>query len=299
MLTQVSPRTKGVGAFLILALISSLQAIIARYLSFSLPLFEQIYLRTTIAFLLGFFFFGKNLNWRKLKKISLTEWLLIFLRSAIMFVFGAVLWVKATTLTKLGNLAFIDALPITATLILLFRVEKITFPKVFFIVLSFVGIVMLSVKDYGNLLSFGYGELLVFISGFFFAVRNISRRWHSTLLNDAEITQLMFFFGTLLLIFSSFLFGERPVFSFSAPLILLAVLVGGLFNVGNLFFNNYGFARVSAVLGSTLVNLEIVFSMVLGFFFYQEILTLKEFTGGILIVAAVIGMHQLDHENSC
>lgn len=154
-----------------------------------------LYSGTFLAFILGLVFFGKSLDFRKLRKISTKEWFLIIARTAATFVFGATLWAKATTITKLANVTFIDSLPITATLSFLFLWEKVTVKKVFYLMLSFVGVIILSVKDYSQILSVGVGELLVFISGFFFAFRNISRRWHTNLLNDQEITQLMFAFG--------------------------------------------------------------------------------------------------------
>lgn len=290
----MSDRTKGVIAFIFLAAVYAGTGVITRYLNLYFTFFQQIYLRTFIAFILGIFFFRRQLDYRKLRKISLSEWLLLAARSAAMFVFGATLWVKATTIAKLANVTFIDALPITAALSFLFLGEKATFKKVFYLSMSFLGIIVLSVKDLRDLSTFGVGELLVFISGFFFAFRNISRRWHSKLLNDQEITQLMFVFGMLMLFVASIMFGEAlflPKWN-SGPMAVL--VLGGFILIVSLFLVNYGFAHLSAVFGNNILNLEAVFGILFGFFLYQEVSTARELIGGILIIISVIKMNQLD-----
>lgn len=294
MFNQMSDRTKGILALTFLAVVYAGTGVVTRYLSYYFTLFQQIYLRTFIALILGIFFFGKSLNLHKLSKISLLEWVLLVGRSAAMFVFGATLWVKATTITKLANVAFIDALPITATLSLVFRWEKVTVQKIVLLLMSFLGVIILSVKNLSVISGFGFGELLVFISGFFFAFRNISRRYHSKLLNDQEITQLMFVFGFLMLFGLSFIFKETIVISQWNWRSILMLLVGGLIMVANLFLTNYGFANVPLVLGNNLLNLEAVFGILFGFMFYGEVSTLRELIGGAIIIVSVIKMSQLD-----
>lgn len=294
MFQHASNKTRGILALIFLSVVYAGTGVVTRYLSFYFTLFQQIYIRTFLAFILGMVFFRKSLNWNKLRKVSTQEWLLIIARTAATFVFGATLWAKATTITKLANVTFIDSLPITATLSFLFLWEKVTVKKVFYLMLSFVGVIILSVKDYSQILTVGFGELLVFISGFFFAFRNISRRWHTNLLNDQEITQLMFAFGSVMLFLLSFLFKETITFSRLSPELLFMIFLGGCIMIASIFLTNYGFANVSPVLGNNILNLEAAFGILFGYLFYREISTIMELVGGVIIIISVIKMNQLD-----
>lgn len=151
----------------------------------------------------------------------------------------------------------------------------------------------MSLKDLSNIFSFGFGELLVLISGFFFAYRNISRRFHSKLLNDQEITMLMFFFGMIMLMIVSFITGEKFVIPGLNIQWIGMLIIGGIIMIANLFISNYGFANVPLVLGNNLLNLEAVFGIIFGFFLYGEVTTVRELVGGLLIVYSVIQMSRL------
>lgn len=293
MKNEINNQQKGIWALILLALIYSLSAVVARYLDSSFSPFQQLYIRIFLGLVLGFVFFRKSLDFSKLRKISRHEWLLLLSRSAASFVFGAVLWVKAATITTLANLAFIDALPLTATLSFLLGWEKATGKKVFYLALSYVGIIILSVKNLSSIASFGYGEFLVLVSGFFFAFRNFSRVWHSKLLNDQEITQIMFVVGFVMLFILSFFFGESiSMSSFTLPVVSV-FLLGGVFMVLNIYLTNFGFARVSLVLGNNILNLEALIAVFVGFLLYREVPQIKELLGGGLVLYSVIKMNRL------
>lgn len=286
-------RTKGILALILLSAIYAGTGVVTRYLNAYFTLFQQTYIRIFLAFILGLVVFRKNLDWKKLKKISKKEWLLIIARTSASFVFGAMLWIKAVTITKLANVAFIDALPITATLSFLFLKEKVTAKKLLYVFLSFAGVIILLLKDFSSIFIFGFGELLVFISGFFFAFRNISRKWHSDLLNDQEITLLMFAFGFVMLFLLSFIFKETITLPPFQPELLIMITIAGFIMILNIFLTNFGFAKIPAVLGNNILNLEAAFGILLGFIFYREVPNLKELIGGTLIIFSVVKMNKI------
>lgn len=127
----MTSRTKGIISLIILSVIYAGTGVITRFLDPYFSPFQQIYLRTILAFIFGLFIFRKSLDYQKLKRINRKEWILLLLRSGAMFVFGATLWVKATTLTKLANVTFIDALPLTAALSLIFRWKNLRLKNYF------------------------------------------------------------------------------------------------------------------------------------------------------------------------
>ncbi len=287
-------RKKGILALITVTIFYASAGAVLRYLSYSFGLYQQIYLRTFIGLLLGFIFFRK-VDYGKLSKISVKEWLLLTVRTASN-VLAATLWVYATPITKLANIAFIDSLPLTAVLSFLFVLEKASWKKVVWVAMSFLGVFVVSVKNLSNLGSFGFGELVVFISGFFFAFRNISRRWQSKLLNDQEISQIMFAIGIVVLFFMSIAVGEKMAFPPMNILLWALLLFGGIIMFANIYLTNYGFASVPAVLGNNILNLEGIFALGIGFLFYGEISTLRELLGGVLIIASVVKMNQIEKE---
>jgi len=297
MFKNTPQRTKGILALIFLAVIYGFTGVLTRYLNIYFSLFQQIYIRIFLGFVLGILLFRNSLDLSKLKKISKEEWGLLILRSAASFLIGAVLWVKASTITKLANISFIDALPLTATLSFLVGWDKASVRKIMLLLLSYIGVVILSVKDFSNITSFGFGELLVLASGLFFAYRNISRMWHSKLLNDQEITILMFFLGFIMLFFLSIFLGESLNFPISDINMVAVVLLGGVLMVINIFLTNYGFANVSLVLGNNLLNLEAIVAILVGFFLYQEKPVAQELLGGVLIIFSVWQMSRINNKH--
>ena len=300
MIFQIKPklsfgveRTKGIVALVILAVIYAGTGVVTRYLSLHFTILQQIYWRILIAFILGLVIFPRQFHFGKILKITSREWLLLTARSTANFLFAAPLWIAGANIAKLANVGFIDSLPITAFFSLVLHLEKGSLEKTILIFLSFIGILILSVKDLTSISSFGFGEFLILLSGFFFAYRNFSRIWHTKLLNDLEITQVMFFLGFIVVFATSLILGEKLIIpNWSGELIFMLIL-GGVIMIANIFLTNYGFARVSPVLGSIIINLEAVLAMFFGFIFYGEVLTLRELLGGLLIVTTVFGMSKL------
>lgn len=293
MFDKFSEKTKGALALGILSVIYGGVGVVTRSLNLHFPILQQIYLRLFIAIILGFLLFRKQVHPEKFFKISVKEWLLIFSRVIAMFLLASPLWIAGANITKLANVSFIDSLPLTATISILLGLEKITAKKGLLILLSFLGIVILSVKDFSNLTSIGWGELLVLMSGFFFAYRNFSRIWHTKLLNDAEITQLMLVLGFILVFIASFITGEKQIlFKLTWELFFMLIIGGGII-IANIYFINYGFKRISPVFGNSILNMEVVFALLFGYIFYREVMNLQELLGGILIIVSVVKMNQM------
>src|SRR5258708_6440344 len=291
-----SDRKKGVVALVVLAFVFASMGLFVRFLKTDFTILQQTYLRIIDAFLLGMILFYKDLDFFKLSKISKKEWVIILFRTIAVYVLAVTLVSQAVVMAKYSNVSFIEALPMTAILGFIFLKERVTLQKIIYILLGFSGVVLIAVKDYSHLFTWRQGEVLALIACAFFAISYIARKWQGSLLNNKEITVLMFFFASILLFVTSiFLFHEplpRPT-SWSG-IIFLIILVGGFFQVVNLFLTNYGFQKVEAVLASNLLMLETVFGVLLGFLFFREIPTLKELIGGLLIVFRAYQMNKLD-----
>ncbi len=293
-MTKKSERKKGILAIIALSAVFASMGVFARYLGTDLLLFQQVYLRVLAAFLFSLIFFAKDLHWSKIKLVSLREWSLLFFRAITMYGFGVTLFTSAILIAKYSNVSLIGALPMSGILgVFLFK-ETLGWRRALFILTAFAGAFIISVTDFTQISSsWGKGELLTFVASFFFALSYVARKWHSTLLNNREITTIILFLAFFILSAVSIGKGDGiPSVSWSGEL-LLVICLAGIFNILNLLLTNYGFQHVEAVVASILLNLELLFAILLGLILYNEIPTIRELIGGIIIVTSIIGMNSI------
>jgi drug/metabolite transporter (DMT)-like permease len=289
-----SDQEKGVLSLVLLALVFASMGLFARYLATGFLLFQQVYLRMLGALIVGIIVFRKQIDFSKFKKVTLRDWAIIILRAVCYSLFGIILFTQAILITKYANVSFIGALPMVAVLGFILIGEKFTWKKAFLILLAFVGVFLVSVKDYSHLLNWGRGEVLTLISTVFFSLSYVARKWQSNLLNNKELTVINFFVAFLAVFLVSLFKGDGlPIAGWDWGL-LLAVIGAGAFNTMNVFLTNYGFQKVEAVLASNILTLESFFAVILGFIFYKEAPLLKDLLGGAVITIAVIAMNKLE-----
>jgi drug/metabolite transporter (DMT)-like permease len=293
---NLTDRQKGIAALVTLALVFASIGLFARYLSTNFSVFQQVYMRVGAALTIALIVFRKELDFSKLKKISKKEWLVLLLRAVSMYVFGVTLFSQAIVLAKYSNVSFIGGLPMTALLGFVLLKERISLWKIVFIVLAMLGVLLIAVQDFTQIWVWGYGEMLALISTFFFALSYVTRRWQTNLLNNKEMTIIVFVLSFVLLFISSLGLGDglpNPTHGWTIPLIL-AIMGAGIFNIMNLFLVNYGFDKVEAVLASNILTIESLFAIIIGFIAYGEAPVLKELIGGALIVTSVIAMNEVE-----
>ena len=289
----LSNKQKGILALIGLAFTYASFGFFTRYLSVSFGFFQQLYLRILAGLVIGFLIFGKNFNFSKLKKITTSEWLLLIFRAAAYYLLGAALFNKAVLLTKISTVAFIGSIPMTAILGFLILKEKTTLKKIFFLTLSFIGVVIISINSFSNF-SWGQGEILALISVFFVSLSIVFRKYQTKLLNNVEITQIQLFIAFIFIFITSSLMKEGlPINNWNGSVFFI-VSIAGLANVLMIFFTNYGFEKVSTIVASNLLTLEMFFAVLFGFLFFREIPSVKEFFGGILILFSVVQMNKLE-----
>jgi drug/metabolite transporter (DMT)-like permease len=251
-------------------------------------------LRIFAAFVIGLVVFYKDLDFKKIFIISRKEWLLLVLRSITLYLFGVTLISKAYTETLYSNVSFIGALPLTAIFGFILLKEKVSFQKILFVLIGFLGVVIIAVHDYSHVFKWGQGELLTLIATVSFSLSYIFRKWQSDILNNKEISVIIFLISTLLLFISSLLLGEKlPHTSSFSTFTVLIIILAGLGNVANLFLTNYGFKKVQAVLAGNILMLESVFAVIIGFLFFRELPTFNDIIGGLLILSSAYMINKL------
>lgn len=290
-----SQRTKGVIALAILAWVFATMGVFARYLGTEFELFEQTYLRIGLAFLIGSAIFFKFINWKKYFSISKKDIYILVFRTICLYL-GVALITEGLLNTNYANASLIAVLPIMPLMAYFLLGERLQRKTVGFILFGFFGVALLSL-DGLSFSSFGYGELMAFISLIFFDLSYIARKWHSDYLNNYETAVFMFGIGSFFLFATSIMLGEGlPTGSqFLSWTIFLALLGGAVFNVINLVLTNYGFQHVKASVASNILTIEAVFALGYGLFLFKEIPVFYEILGGIIILCSVYFVNKIEN----
>jgi len=293
---DISEKNKGILALLALVVIWGILPIIPRFLSVSFELFQQVYLRMFLGFVLSALVFSKKISLEKVINTPKKDLLLIVFRATSYFLLGVVLNTQALLLTKISNVTLIGTVPITALLGFIVLREKITLNKILLVGLSFMGALIVAVNNVAGF-SIGWGEVCAFLSSVFISMALISRKWQTKHLNDQETSTLVLFFAAIeILIFSLINREGIPLQNWNLSS-LGFLIAGGILNTGTSFFSNYGLARVDAVLSGNILMLEPILASFFGFLVFNEIPLPKEMVGGLIIILSVILMHNLEKKS--
>jgi drug/metabolite transporter (DMT)-like permease len=282
----LSQSKKGVIALIALAWVFATMGVFARFLSTEFDLFEQTYLRIGLAFLIGAVIFSSQCNWRLFKNLPGRDLAIIIFRTACLYL-GVVMITEAFLHTKYSNATFAASLPLLPVFGYFLLKEKIKVRTVGYILLGFVGLVIMTVED-STQLSVGYGELMALGSLILFDLSYVTRKWQSEHLNNYETTVAMFLIGTVLLFATSVSIGEGlPTVEQFTPVTLGILFIAALFNVANLILTNYGFQNVKAAVAGNIISLESVFALGYGIVLFGEVMTGRELIGSAVILFSV------------
>lgn len=291
---KLTEKQKGILALIGLAVVYASMGIFVRYLNLSFAFYQQIYLRLFAAVIIGFLIYNRSLDYSKLKKIKLNEWLLLIFRAATYYLLGLALYTKSILLTKISIVSFIGSIPMTAILGTLINKEKITYQKIIFILLGFIGVIIISVKDFASIFNWKLGEFLALISLIFTSLSIVLRKKQSKLLNNSEMSQIIFIIAFIMLFLTSFFAKESlPLTGWNAGSIMV-LIIAGFANMAMLFLTNYGFEKVETIIASNILTLEMFFGVLFGFLFFKEVPGFKDVVGGVLILFSVIQMNKLE-----
>ncbi len=289
----MTTRKKGIIALFILSCVWASFGLPIRYLGANFTNLQQIYLRTFVSTLGAFLLFKKDLHFQKFLHMPKKEWMVLLFRVLCMYGFAVILYTQAYKLTTFGEVSFLGAIPTTAVLGFLLLGEKVTIRKILFILLSVIGILLITVTDFSHFFTWNRGDELALISDFFFSLSYVARKWQSNYLNNKELSLCMVLFGSIL-VFSFSMIHREPLPSpqqFSMP--ILAVIIGaGLLNIASQFLLNFGFQYVEAALASNIVSLESFWAVIFGYVFYGELLSFQALCGGLLILSSVVFLNK-------
>jgi drug/metabolite transporter (DMT)-like permease len=284
----MTQQTKSIIALVISTFLGALMGVWARNLGQHFELFQQIAVRALLGFLIGALFYSRNLNFANLRSAPRKD-LVVMIFRACSLIIGISLFTFAIIKTSFANVNFIGALPMTAVIgVILFK-ERFTTIKTFSLILGFLGVVLISVKDFTNLSNIGIGELAVLLSTVFYSLAYASRKWMSKALSNQEMSVYSSLItGALALIISLILGNGLGQFTNASWYTWLIAICAGFTYLFIGYFNNIGFEHLEVMVANNIMALGSVFGLLIGLVAYGEMPDFKALIGGVLVVISAI-----------
>lgn len=298
MTLSKNTRMKATLAIVGVSLIYASVGIPVRILSAHFTILQQLYLWLFASTLFSYLFFRNSIRWHEYRRLSLRNTALILLRALTFYTIGYSLYSLGITTAKYGSVAIIYAFPMLAVLGPLLLREQLTGLKFIAVAGAVIGAALIGLKDVSSIFSFGLGELATLVSVFFFAIAIILRKWQTDKLNDFEITFLMFAIAAITTLSLSLLLGEPIPTTLDTVSIVVPVIAIGIMNTFALLFTNYGYKHLEVITAGTISYVDTVFGVIISILLYQEIPTLKEAFGGLLIVASALFIHRIANKRA-
>jgi drug/metabolite transporter (DMT)-like permease len=181
---------------------------------------------------------------------------------------------------------FVYSYPIFATLFsVLFFKEKVKLLQWLFVLIAFGGIILLSVKRGLNIDEISIYELLALLGALLSAVSVILvKKLHNT---DSSTS---IFFSQSLVGFWLFLFPSNIANSEGNVSVAVILITIGIISAFGQLVMTEGYKYVQVSKGSTMHMMVPVINILIGYYFFNEILTIKELLGAIMVIVACFGV---------
>lgn len=187
--------------------------------------------------------------------------------------------------TSVGKAGFITSLYIVLIpLFGIFTHKKIRLVIWFGVLLAVVGLYLLTIKEN---LSIGYGDLIVLLGSFVWAGHILSIDYFSKKVDPVYISFFQFSFCFLLSVIAMFIV-EKPDFQNIIkgwfPIFYAGVISAGI----GFTLQIIGQKNTEPTIASLIMSLESVFGALAGYYLLNEVLTVKELIGCVLLFGAII-----------
>lgn len=269
----------------------TLLSISARLLNEGFEEMTQVYMRIAFGAIFAILLFRKKLRWNHILHMPSKD-------KAILLSMGTLGYAIAVYFITLGsiNAKLVDVAVIFASVpffsylyAFLFLRKPIDMKLICLLALSVLGIMFVATKSFvPQIESFGKGEYFTLLATATMAWFYVGRKVLSNHLNNSEITVVVMLIAAI----TAFLFAQirHETFLLSAftnPNVILGLFIGAGMNIFANYAEAFAFNYLDAVVGSQIFLLENVFSLIAGFFFYNEIVTSPEIVGGLIIIGSV------------
>jgi drug/metabolite transporter (DMT)-like permease len=164
-----------------------------------------------------------------------------------------------------------------------------------FIFLSILGVAMVATHSFVPVVSaIGIGEVYVVLFAATSAWYLIGRKLLSDKLNNSEITVL----GMAIACLSTFVLALFARESFTPqhllfPGVFVGLLLGGALNTIVMLLQNLAYKHLEGVVASQILLLATLFSLLYGYLWYREMVSLPQMVGVVVILASVFMTNKL------
>lgn len=274
----------GIGSLVLCALLYSFFGIFARTIGFTIPIFYQTWTRNLLGTLT---LFALCLYFKKFTKIKRTDWKWVIARSAIGIVgfFGSFI---SFNFIPIGTAYFVFYAGSTIGGFMLGKMlfkEKITSIRALSLILALTGLFLIYSANF-KIDDLVY-VLMAFISGGAAGIWSAISKKISGTYSTLQLNLFDFVLFGLISFSISIVLQEKWVLpALTAPWIANVIAAFVFILTGQLVV--IGYKYLTAQIATLIMLLEVLFGIILGFLFYQEVLTPLTFIGGALILSAII-----------
>lgn len=255
--------------------------IFARLLADSFTNIGQTLTRSLVAFLIIFaIVLYRKVNLTLKRSSLLIIFLLSFAVASSMYLFT--LSINEMKISSAIFLLYAGSISGSIVFGKVFFKEKLSKLKISVLLLTLVGLYIFASPINLNSL---YLLLIGIGSGVFDVAGNSIRK----LLKDLSKLTLLFYqyFFTLVIFLTATILNRDLIFNTFNSNSILIIVFGGLILLSNWILNK-AFRNVDLTIGTIILSLEVLASIVFGFIFFQEVPDLNEIVGGILIFASFL-----------
>jgi len=274
----------GFSALFFSSILFSTYGIYSRLLSDQLSVFQQLsyryFLGIVVVLFIILFIKKEKIQWKKF-----FNWQILFF--AIFIPVSFYLFIQSFLLAKLSVSisGFYAGLLISSIFIgtLVFK-EKLSLQSILGVVFIFVGFFFLNNLNILQITNLGL--LMGFLSGMAYGVTNYFKK-SAGKFSKEEMLLIIAVSTTVMMQAISFFNHEKLVTDLSLISILMLIIF--IFTaLGAEYLTIVGFRNFDMYVGTIVLSLEIVFTVIVGYFFFQEIPTVYETLGIFLIFASVV-----------
>ncbi len=286
-----SLRTKVIAALVSVSAGYALLSVAVRLLDGAFEPLTQVYVRVTIGFLIAVVLFSKQLRWKKIKTIPTKDLIGLGLMGTIGYAVSVYCITLGAINTSLVNVSVIySTLPFFVALNgFVFLRQKISKKLIFFLILSFIGVLIVATKSLIPVLNqFGFGDFMMLLAALTGSWYPLGRKMLSNHLNNSEVSVIVMGIAALTAFCLAMVRGEvLDLSQILHPSIIIGLAIGAGFNILATFFENFAFQHIHPVIGSQILLTENLFALVFGFLLYQEMISLPQIIGAVLIMISV------------
>lgn len=284
-------RTLAVGSLILVAASYMFLNVATRLMAQGFQPMTQVYVRIALGTIVLMVLLRDKLRWRHMVRLPFRDVWIVLTMGTIGFSVGVYFITLGALNAKLINVSVIFASVPFFTYIYsyLFLKKTINEKLIVLLVLSAIGIAFVATKSFiPKLESFGIGEWFTLLATATMAWFYVGRKALSNHLNTSEITILVMIVAVISGWFFALIRGETfQLIAFTNPNVLIGLAIGGGINALINPIEIFAFKHLDAVLGSQILLLENVFSLIFGYLIYAEMVSFPEIIGGLIIIGSV------------